>query len=189
MSEHAKWLGRAARRGLPVAAFALYLGICPSAARAESSHPISVHVEPELSIQAEDASLTLTFSDFREGSRSGTAVAAYRLRANNFRPGTLREAVSVQTRGEAFEGIELEAAFQSYQNLGPADFCRLEAAQDDFEAVGTDPLALADKKPGSGRGDLCADGRLVIAWRATLTRDLPAGTQTRSVLVTLKDAD
>jgi len=145
-----------------------------------------VDVPPILSIEADTESLTLSFSDFAKGSRSNTQLVAYRVRANTMSHGRVLQAVSARL-SESFSYADLEADVEGYRNLGENNFASLEEARSGFQPIKTTETPLANKRPGEGWGDRCLDGQLLVVWQATLTQDAPAGTQNRSLIVTLRD--
>ena len=149
---------------------------------------LNLNAPPILSIEDDSGPFTLTFPDFLQGSQSSPQAVTYRLRANHMSPGLLPAAVSARL-GEAFDHADLEADVQDYRNLGTPNFATLQEAQNGSRTVETADTPLADKHPGHGAGDRCLDGQLTVTWRATLKRDAPAGTQSRSLIVTLRDGN
>ncbi len=149
---------------------------------------LNLNVPPILSFEYDGGPFTLPFSSFLEGSRSGTHAVTYRIRANQMNFGMLPAAISVRL-GEAFDHVRLEAYVQAYQNLGPSNFATLRESRSGFQTIETVDKPLADKQAGQGEGDPCLDGHLTVIYGAILKDDAPAGTQTRSVIVTLHDGN
>lgn len=149
---------------------------------------LSVNAPPILSIEDDTGPFTLTFTSFLKGSQSDTRVVNYRVRANNMTSGTFPGAVSARL-SEPFDNADLEASPESYQNLGSPNFATLSRSQSGFQTISTTGTPLADKQPGQGTEDMCLDGQLTVAWRSTLTQDAPAGSQNRSLIVTLRDGN
>lgn len=148
---------------------------------------LDIEVAPELSVGSQASGFTLVFSGYREGSESTSEVALYDVRANNMAGGRLTGALTARL-SEPFENMDVEASVQDYQNSGGSELSTLRASKADFQTVGTESVSLADKEPGQGVWDLCLEGRVAVAWRARLKRNAPAGTQSRILFVTLKDA-
>lgn len=149
---------------------------------------LSVLVSPVLSISDETGSFTLSFTDFVAGTVSSTQAVTYRVQANNMAAGTVPLAVTAEL-GSAFDVATLEGDVSSYSNLGESEFSILEESAPGYVAIGTSATPLTNKKPGTGYGEYCLDGNLVITWRAKLTADSPAGSESRSLIVTLKDGN
>lgn len=147
-----------------------------------------VNVAPVLSITDETGDFTLTFSDFAKGALSSTQAVTYRVQANNMAGGTVAPAVTAELVS-AFDLATLEADVSSYSNLGESSFSALEEGQSGYVEIGTSPTALADKKPGTAHGEHCLDGNLSVTWRAKLVTDTPPGSESRSLVVTLKDGN
>lgn len=149
---------------------------------------LEVDVSPVLSTTDETGNITLTFSDFVKGAVSSTQAVTYRVQANNMAGGTVSPAVTAEL-ASAFDIATLEADVSSYSNLGDSEFSTLEEGESSYVAIGTSATPLANKKPGTAHGEYCLDGNLVITWRAKLTADTPAGSESRSLIVTLKDGN
>ena len=147
-----------------------------------------VNVPPVLSISAETGDFTLTFSGFLTGAVSSTQEVTYRVQANNMAAGTVSPAVTAEL-GSAFGAAALEGDVSGYSNLGESEFSNLEEGEPGYIEIGTSSTALANKKPGTGHGEYCLDGNLVVTWRARLIADTPAGSENRSLIVTLKDGN
>lgn len=147
-----------------------------------------VDVPPVLSITDETGDFTLSFADFAAGSLSSTQDVTYRVQANNMAGGTVSPAVTAEL-GSAFDLATLEGDVSSYSNLGESEFSILEESDPGYVAIGTSATPLTTKKPGTGHGEHCLDGNLVVTWRAKLTADAPAGSESRSLIVTLKDGN
>lgn len=147
-----------------------------------------LNAPPVLSITDETGDFTLTFTDFVSGAFSTTQEVSYRVQANNMAAGTVSPAVTAEL-GSAFDTAALEADVSAYSNLGEPEFSVLEEAQPGYIEIGTSATSLARKKPGTGHGEYCLDGSLVITWRAKLTIDAPAGSENRSLIVTLRDGN
>lgn len=163
----------------------LWLGLFSASAGAVI---LNLNAPPILSIEDDSGPFALTFPDFLQGSQSTPQTVTYRVRANHMSPGLLPAAISARL-GEAFDYADLEADVQGYRNSGIPNFATLQEAQNGFRTVETTNTPLADKHPGQGAGDRCLDGQLTMTWRATLKRDAPAGTQSRSLIVTLRDGN
>lgn len=145
-----------------------------------------LNAPPVLSITDETGDFTLVFTDFVSGAVSSTQEVTYRVQANNMAAGTVSPAVTAEL-GSTFDSAGLEADVSSYSNLGDPEFSTLEEAQSGYTEIGTSATSLANKSPGTGHGEFCLDGNLVITWRAKLTADTPAGSESRSLIVTLRD--
>ena len=143
---------------------------------------------PVLSITDETGDFTLTFTDFVSDSLSSTQEVTYRVQANNMAAGTVSPALTAEL-GSAFDTAVLQGGLSSYSNLGESEFSTLEEAQPGYVDIGTSATSLAKKNPGTGHGEYCLDGNLVITWRAKLTADTPAGSEIRPLIVTLRDGN
>jgi len=149
---------------------------------------LNVQVSSVLSISDDTGNITLTFSNFRKGTESSTATVTYHLRANNMAPGMISAAVIAEL-SSPFDLADLQAIVSDYTNLGDSNLSHLGKIRPDYVTIGTSPTPLADKHPGQGNGDVLLNGNLAITWRARLTQDASAGSETRSLLVTLKDGN
>ena len=145
-----------------------------------------VDAPPVLSITDEVGPFKLTFNDFAKDTLSTTQIVNYRIEANTMADGTVPNAVSAKLEN-LFSNADFKGDVQSYTNLGDADFADLVEAQSGFVTLKTSDTRLADKSGGKGHGKHCLDGKLAILWRAKLTQDAPAGTQTSLLIVTLRD--
>ena len=147
-----------------------------------------IGVPPTLSIEEDNSSFTLSFTDFVSGTHSSTHGARYRIECNHMAAGAVSEAVSAKL-GEIFESAKLEASVDSYENVGDSSYATLSAAYSGFEEVRTSTKSLANKQTGAPCCDTCLDGWLNVTWRAILTQDTAAGSQNRSLIVTLRDGN
>ena len=143
---------------------------------------------PVLSITDESGDITLSFIDFVAGAVSSTQEVTYRVQANNMAGGVVSQAVTAEL-GSAFDMAVLQGDVSSYSNLGESEFSTLEEAQPGYVDIGTSATSLADKNPGTEHGEHCLDGNLVITWRAKLTSDTPPGSESRPLIVTLRDGN
>ena len=137
---------------------------------------------PVLSITDSMGSFTLSFPDFLNGTTSATQSVTYRVRANNMPGGELSGAVSARL-DQLFEGIDLQADVNTYQNLGTPSYALLQEAQSGYWTVQTAQTALANKTAG-----VLLNGTLTVTWRARLTADAVAGQRSRFLVVTLRDS-
>jgi len=147
-----------------------------------------IDVPPTLSIEEANASFTLTFTDFIQGTHSSTYGARYRVECNHMASGIVSEAVSAQL-SETFESTKLEASVDGYENVGEATYATLAAAYSGFGEASSQSTSLADKHTGSPCCDTCLDGWLAVTWRATLTKDAVEGSQSRTLTITLRDGN
>ena len=161
----------------------LLMGFLPSA----SALLITLGSDPVLSISDETGSFTLVFSDFAKGTISSMQSVTYRVQANNMAAGTVQAAVSAKLE-QLFDGIDLEADVDNYENVGEKTFASLQEAQSGSRAIEMTSTALADKMPGTGSDDSNLDGNLTVTWRARLTADAAAGQGSRFLVVTLKES-
>lgn len=145
-----------------------------------------LNVPPVLSITDETGDFTLLFTNFLSGTLSSTQQVSYRVQANNMATGTVSPAITARL-GSLFDTVELQADISSYTNAGNDRFAALQEVNAGPITVAASATPLANKSPGVGHFDYCLDGNLVITWRAKLTTDTPAGSENRSLIVTLRD--
>ena len=171
-----------------IAPAALLALLSSGAALAQSSFILTISVQPELRLSSQEGSLPLIFQTHTHGSRSNVRTASYRIQANNLSSGSIQGFVTAKLK-DPLERIELSVSFQNYENLGEKRSSVLRAVQPGFQPVTTVGTALANKEGEDRGGSRVLDGHMILAWQATATADLPAGPQTASVRITVKDAE
>ena len=147
---------------------------------------LNVTAPPLMSITDDVGSLVLSFPHFRQGTESSPQPVTYRIQCNNLTArGSGVPLVTAQMESP-FDMADLEAAVSGYVNLGDPSFATLNEAQPGYVPIGGAAAPLANKQAGQGQGDACLDGELTITWRAKLTQDAPAGSESRNLTLTLK---
>lgn len=154
----------------------------------ETSQTVSVVVvEPMLSLTDDAGDLSLTLDRSETGVDSDARVVNYQVYGNVI-PTTAVEGVISGKLSSGQDGIEIQADVGGFANQGTPGHAQIQEHQAGFQAVGTEPVPLADKGASSGGQGGVLNGTLPIAWKAAATEDLPAGTYPVILTVTLKDS-
>lgn len=154
----------------------------------ETSHSVTVVVvEPALSLTDDTGDFSLSLDRGDAGKSSNTQVVNYRIYGNVV-PTTSVEGVISGKLSTGLDGIEIQADVGSFANQGTAGHVQLQEHASGFQAVGADLVPLADKETSSGAQGGVLNGTIPITWKATTTKDLPAGDYPVVLTVTLKDS-
>lgn len=177
------------RLGAALLAASCVLQAAPCWARtAETSHSVTVVVvQPALSITDDTGDFSLTLERGDAGTTSDTRVVNYRVHGNNLPTGAVEGLLSAKIARSSSE-ISIQADVGSFANEGsPGNIELLEHASG-FQEVTLDPVPLADKEANPNSQTKALHGSIPIAWKATASGDLAAGSYPVVVTVTLKDS-
>ncbi len=173
-----------------------FIGIClilllggfakPCGARtAEISRSVTVVVvEPMLSLKEDTGDFSLAFKEGAAGTTSTAQSVEYRLHGNTLSSSAFDGVVSAKL-SNTLEGIEVQADVGVFTNQGTPGNIELKEHAAGFQTVDTVPVPLADKQ--STRTTV-VNGQLPITWKATATQNLPSGSQSSILTLTLKEA-
>lgn len=155
---------------------------------AETSHTLTVVVvQPALSITDDTGDFSLSMDRGDAGSSSNTQVVTYRVHGNNLPTGAVDGILSAKiSRGP--EGISIQADVGGFTNEGSSGNIDLQEHASGFQEVSLEPVPLADKEANPNAQAKALNGNIPIGWKATATKDLPAGSHPVVVTVTLKDS-
>lgn len=171
------------RRWLSILFFlGIYLcGPCLQTGQSSVSIAIIFEAGTFLSWSASSASFQLTAPDFLVGTLTNTLPVSYEITGS----GVTRTTGLIQANiNTLYSGAALQCQFGSYLHSGGnAD---LVAATPGFVDLGTTSVDIANKQVVSGSGKTLS-GTLVLNWRARLTQDNPASSETHNITLTVSD--
>lgn len=154
----------------------------------ETTHTVTVVVvQPAISITDDTGDFPLTLDRGEAGTHSDTRVVNYRVHGNNLPTGAMDGVLSARISGGP-EGISIQADVGGFTNQGSAGNIELQEHTPGFQEVSVEPVLLADKEANPNSQAKALNGSIPVTWRATATKDLPAGGQPVVVTVTLKDS-
>jgi hypothetical protein len=152
------------------------------AASQTTQHTVTTSVPSIISITADTANFTLTFSDFVTASETNTQLVNYTVKANNMTKTT--GVVTGQLSG-LFTGMDLRADIGTYVKAGGD--ARLVESGAGFLTIGTvAAVNLADRAVDTAPGKKIR-GVLPVTYKAVATADLDAGTQNKTLTISFID--
>ena len=155
---------------------------------AEVSHSVSVVViEPMLSLSDDTEDFSLSLGRDAAGASGNAQVVNYQIYGNVIPTAPVKGIISGKLSGGQ-EGIEIQADVGSFANQGTPGHAQLQEHLIGFQTIGDELVPLADKGASSGNQGGILNGTIPIAWKATTTDDLPAGTYPVFLTVTLKES-
>lgn len=155
------------------------------AATSTATHAVTVTVNSIISLSADQSAFTLTLPDFLSGTESNTQVVNYTVKANNIAQAVGAPALSANL-GSLFSNTDLKATVGSYSATGGAAATLAAASgagSGSYVTIGTSSTTLATR----GGTTKIMRGSIPVTYKAVATADLPAGSSTQTVTVTLTD--
>lgn len=155
------------------------------ATTATTTHAVTITVPSIISLIADQSAFTLTMPDFISGTYSNSQTVVYMVKANNITQAVGAPALTASL-GSLFTNTDLKVTVGTYASIGGAAATLTAAAGTgggSFVTVGTSTTTLATR---SGTGKIMR-GIIPVIYKAYATSDLPAGSSTQTLTVTLTD--
>lgn len=149
-----------------------------------TSHAVTVAIPEILSISADTASFTLSFSGYvKTGDESTTKTVNYTVESNNMRQADGSAGINANL-DFLYDRLDMKADIGNY--VKTSGNTGLVEAASGFVTLGTANVALANK----GNTTINTDGKLLrgsipITYKAVATSDVPSGDQTHVLFITL----
>ena len=162
----------------------MVVAVLPARAASDSvSHQVTIVTPSVVSLTADTANFTLTFSDFVNGSETDTKVVTYTVNANGMSQADDGAAMSAALN-ELYTDKNLQASVGNYtKTSGNTELAKINSG---YVTINTNGVNIAKKTASTGSGKVL-NGTLPVTYKAVATNDLEAGSETKTLTITLSD--